>query len=360
MKKQILFSIFITFIYNFATGQSTGFKIKNTKTYFVNKDSTININWKGSSEKVYKTLGIIRFNYNDQDIDERDSLKTLLLNELYNNSTSSPKIRFSEAIIKQKEDSIKQLTSFMDSLGKIQDSLYYNYVKDYIQINNFNFLNFGPQRSKALFEYIYGGSNKKFKTLTNTGFNIGNNTGSVFSELVNGNLGLFRVSLGTMISKNSNSDSAKSRNEEAYQRLVTYGGNTVLCFEYPLAYFHSSNNKFNLISRGIAKGTADFPVFGTTTDKWAGSASFGFDIYADASLDNNAIRFFANFNLNNIYGTDTFRDNLGLKSNNFSFGQLSVGLVFLENIKLSFVISTFSNQESLRNRNVVAGGQVIN
>jgi hypothetical protein len=162
-----------------------------------------------------------------------------------------------------------------------------------------------------------------------------------------------------MVSNSESQDKNEEKKEEAYQRLVNYGGNTVLNFEYPLAYLHSYNNQYNFISRFISKGTADFPAFGTNTEEWAGSGALGLDFYGDASLSNNDLRFFFNFNVNKIYGTDVFKSNLAIDNNDFTFGQLSLGLVFLENFKISFIISTLSSEKSLRNRNVVAGGQVL-
>lgn len=90
-----------------------------------------------------------------------------------------------------------------------------------------------------------------------------------------------------------------------------------------------------------------------------GSGLFGLDFYADAATSNNSLRFFVNLNASKIYGTDVFRDNLGTENTNFTFGQLTMGLIFLENFKISFVVSTFSSESELRNRNIVAGGQVL-
>ncbi|TDH18389.1 hypothetical protein EXU57_23280 [Segetibacter sp. 3557_3] len=128
--------------------------------------------------------------------------------------------------------------------------------------------------------------------------------------------------------------------------------------EYPLAYVHSRDDQYNLISRLVAKGAADIPVFGTKTDKWAGSGIFGIDFYGDAALDNNLLRFFANFNINSVSGTEVFKNNLGISNKSFILGQASVGLVFKEIFKVSFIVSTISSESSLRNRNVIAGGQI--
>lgn len=255
----------------------------------------------------------------------------------------------------------KKLSTTTDSISKLRpaiDSLSNEYVKEYLQYSTSTILTFGPKRSRAFFDILYDNGGKRFKILNNTGFNIGNNSGSIYSELVSGNLSVLRVSLGTMISNSSSDSLSTAKQDEAYQRLVSNGGNTVLNLEYPLAYVHSRNNQFNFISRLRARGTADFPEFGTTTEEFAGSASLGIDFYVDAALTNNKLRFFGTFNYNKIYGTGEFSNNLGIENSNFSFGQLTLGLVF-SNIKLSFIVATISSENNLENRNVVAGGQVL-
>jgi len=354
MRNYLLISCLIILLNISSNGQVTSFKI-------INKTSSITDNTKiaSSAGNVYKTLDIINYNYLElEKVPLEIELKNLIA-ELYDNSRGNTTPILSSLQIKTKSDRISDLKSQVAIINHKQDSLYFMYVKDLLNYKTTTAFTFGPLRSKAFFDILYGNGGKRFRALGNAGINFGNNTGSVYSEIVNGNLGLLRVSLGSMVSSN-NSDSVEiKKKEEAYQRLITYGGNTVLNFEYPLAYIHSNNNQYNFISRAIAKGTADLPAFGTTTEKWAGSAALGIDLYGDASLSNNSLRFFFNCNVNKIYGTDVFRDNLGTDLTNFIFGQCSLGLVFLENFKVSFIVATFSSEASLRNRNIVAGGQVL-
>jgi hypothetical protein len=341
--------------------QTSGIKITNSTPEIDAGSTQISISLNGTSKNVYKTPEIIRFNYNKTDITKFKTELTTIKNDLYDNSVDpNPANRYNETLINSKLARMKTIQSELKGLNKKQDSLYHIYTKDYLQYDRVNFLSFGAKRSRALFDIIYGNTaGKRFQVLNNTGFTFGDNTGSLYSELVSGNLGVFRVSLGSMISSSSSEDSETAQQEEAFQRLATYGGNTVLTFEYPLAYVHSRNNQYNLISRFIAKGSADFPEFGTTTEDFAGSGSLGLDIYADASLSNNSLRFFMNFNINGIFGTDTYQENLGIENSSFSFGQLTLGLVVAENIKLSFVLSSFSSEDSLDNRNVILGGQIL-
>lgn len=355
MKNLIVLLLVLFAIVNKTYSQNANFKI-NTLTLDVtpNVDST-----QKDETKIFKTRNIIEYNNLNKKIRRLTMRRDSIMNLLYKDSIDTLKSQFSAVEIERglrEADSLKALVTTL-SIGA--DTLYSYYTMDYLDLKRFNVLNFGKRRAKAFFDYVYGNTTKRFNSLSSSGFNLGNNSGSVYSELVSGNLGLVRVSMGAMVSKNSGGDSIKAKHEEAYQRLVTYGGNTVLNFEYPLAFIHSSKYQYNLISRIISRGTADLPAFGTTTQKWAGSGSVGLDIYADATLSNNALKFFLNFNVNQIYGTNEYRDNLGIKNKNLTFGQLTLGLVISDNLKISFVVSTFSSESSLTNRDVVLGGQVL-
>jgi len=311
-----------------------------------------------TTENVYKTSDIIQYNYLTVQEKKIEFKYDSINNDLYENSKDTIVSEiFDTTYVKEQLKTMEKLRNKLSIMKLKQDTLYFSYIKDLLNHNTSNFI-FGTIKSKAFFDIIYDGKGEYFKTLGNTGFSFGSNSASIYAELVSGNLGIFRVSLGSMIT--SSSDSLQNgKKDEAYQKLVTNGGNTVLNIEYPLMFLHSRDNYYNLISRLIVRGTSDLPAFGTSTQKFAGSASLGIDFYGDASLSNNQLRFFANFNANKIFGTDVFRDNLGIKNNNFTFGQLSLGLVFLQAFKISFTVFTVSSEASLRNKNVVGGGQIL-
>jgi hypothetical protein len=312
------------------------------------------------AENEFKTPEIIEYKYQERTKMSKMQKLESLRSDLYVNAEGSDaKKQYPKDTILQKFKAIKALEKEIGQINDQTDSLFYLYTRDYMQYKNATVLSFGQLRSRAFFDMLYGSEGKQFKALGNAGINFGTNTASIYSELVSGNLGTFRISLGSMISSSNNKDPLISKKEEAFQRLVTYGGNTVLTAEYPLAYIHSNDNRQNFIARLMTKGTSDLPVFGTNTESFAGSGSLGTDFYADAATSNNAIRFFANANINGIYGTDVYKNNLGISSNYFGFGQASLGIIFLENFKISFIVYTFSTEDVLRNRNIVAGGQIL-
>ena len=267
--------------------------------------------------------------------------------------------------IKKHKESLNIINNQIKRLKKDRAFYRNEYVKEYMEYTYKKPLLFWNERSKSFYDLM---SNEKEKNneeknswslLNSTGFNFGGSTSSVYTELANGQLYIFKISLGAMIAKSANKDTLVAKKDEAYQRLISSGGNTVLKIEYPLFYWHGRNNQWTIISRFIFKGTADFPEFGTETDDWAGSTSYGIDFYADIGTDNNKLRFFMNANTNKIKGTDSFISNLGIQNNSFSFGQLKLGLIFNQNISLSFLISTFGTENSLNNRNIIIGGRVL-
>lgn len=309
--------------------------------------------------KEYITREIILYNYNAGLIKTKSTSLKNVKNELNDDSKlDTPKLTDIERKAKLAE--IDNYGKEILELEAENKSLYGIYVKDYINYRRCMVLNFGPSRSEAFFEIMYDKNDSKIiNVLNNSGFNFGSNTAALYSELASGHLRLFRVSLGAMVVASSEDDPEVAKEETAYQRLATYGGNTVLNIEYPLMYLHSRRKDFNLLSRALVRGAADFPQFGSTTDEVTGNISYGIDLYCDAATGNGQLRFFANFNFYRVKGTNTFKDNLGVTSSAFNYGQLIVGLVVAEKIKLSFVVNTVSSEDALRDATLIGGGQVL-
>ncbi|MFH7018622.1 hypothetical protein [Flavobacterium sp. FlaQc-47] len=216
--------------------------------------------------------------------------------------------------------------------------------------------------SSNLLKFLYGEGNN---FLGQAGVTLGSNSGAVYTEVGGGSfLKLFRLSLGVMVS-NTNADTTEEEQiAEAYQKLVSYGGNTVLNIEYPWLFYKNDDYNLNILSRLFLKGTADLPAMGSKTEDWAGSGSIGMNFYVDAatiplsSADKDAIKIFFDSNTSCIIGTDVYKANLGIKDSKFLFGQLTAGLVY-KSLKVSFVFATFSSEQTLRNNKTIAGIQGI-
>ncbi len=219
--------------------------------------------------------------------------------------------------------------------------------------------------SQALFNALYdNNSSSNIKTLNTTGFIIGNTNKSVYSELINGYIGIARVSFGSMLMASSDAkeeDTTKGGTEEvepnsaAIQHLVAGGSNLVLKLEYPVFFHHINNHQFNFITLLQARGGADFPTVGTETDKWAGNLSYGIKSHASVSLDNKEMSFFADFEWKKTHATGVFQTNLNLDKRNFYFSNFKMGLVIQEKIQLSLSIASFSDEPTLKDNPLQIG-----
>jgi hypothetical protein len=213
-----------------------------------------------------------------------------------------------------------------------------------------------------LFTTLYGEAN----FLNQAGVTFGNNSGAIYTEIAGGRfLRNFRLSLGAMVSSTSGGTQEQERAADAYQRLVSYGGNTVLNIEYPWLYKYSKDWNVHVLSRFFFKGTADIPALGTTTEDWAGSCSLGVNFYADAATisiestkPGEEIKLFFDGNFSYIVGTDVYKENLGIKNNNFTFAQLTAGFVY-KSLKVSVIFATLSSESALRKNKAVIGVQGI-
>lgn len=312
----------------------------------------------GRSGLYYQTPEMIRYSFLEKDrVKLKDDL-TLQEAKLYESSLNDTTTFDRDAFQKQLQR-IEVLKNRLYFIEKEQDSLFHIYTRDFLQYDKVSFLDFNPARSKAFFDLVYKNNTNGFGILNHTGFLIGNNTGSIYSELVSGYLGIFRVSFSAMVSSSSADSILVARRAEAFQRLITLGGNTALNLEYPLIYIHSDQNQYNIISRVLARGTADFAELGAKTDEWAGSFSLGLDLYGDVSIIKDALRFFVDLNTHVIYGNEAYQYNLGIENANFAFGQFTLGLIIADNLKLGFTLGTFSTEDPLQQSDVLLGGQVL-
>lgn len=273
--------------------------------------------------------------------------KVTLINEMNAGNLNESDLDAKTKQIRKLDEEINQFDTKLNDLNDIK------FLKSKKPFHLF----LGSRKSNAFYKISYDEDSNSINFLNNNGILLGNKTGAIYSELASGNLKLIRVSIGTMVSNSSAEENPKE--EEAFNRLATSGGNTVLNFEYPFLYSYDSNNQFNLIGRLLGKCTADFPAFGSQTEDFAGSASLGVDLYIDFATSNNEIRFYGNFNNAKYFGTDVFKENLGIDNRDFTFGKLTGGVVIKEKVNLSVMFNTFSSEAALKNRHIIIGGSLL-
>lgn len=370
--KTILLYLLLFFAFSTSlNAQVAGFKFKNLSALKTNKknDDIKNANEIKEIAQKIKDLKIskeIESDMGKKEIDEK--IKELEKKKL----DPLQETRRKKKIKDKKDELAKVLTSLnnenlsdeefenlIEKKVKIEnDTLYINAQYNLLN-DNFTWFGFNSNKANIFYDLLYENKGKRFQTLSNSGLNFGNSTASIFTELISGNFGIIRASFGTMVSSSSSKNTEAAIQEEAYQKLATYGGNTVLNLEYPFFYGYSESINTNFMLRARAKGTADLPVFGTTTENWAGSASVGLNFYIDIASKDNNMSFFLDINSNFVWGTDEFSNNLQINHNNVDLTQITVGTQIAKNFKISIIIFTISDEKSIRNSNIVLGGQVL-
>ena len=308
-------------------------------------------------KKYYPTINYFRWDRKKGDL-EKEKVK------LNSARDSLAKASDPDSINKYEEKitiSEKKIVDLKKKVGKLRVA----YEEDYITQRGIFFPS--EPRSVALFNLLNQNDGKWYSAISSTGINLGNSTASIYSELIKGSLSIFHISFGTLLAVSSTDDDEKAQQEEAFQRLALSGGNTVLRLEYPLIYLHNHNNAFNLLIRVYTKASGDIPKFGTRSDSFAGSLAYGGDIYINIGGDlkgkgvkeGSSIRGFAYFNFGRYKGNNIFKDNLGIETTALNFGQLSLGIIVNNSIKISFITNTLSSVDLLRSGRIIGGGELL-
>lgn len=313
------------------------------------KSSSFQIEVNGKKKDAYKTVNSVLYNILTDELNNLNDSRESKLDDL-----AAADIDSAQPIINEIE-AIKRNIKRNESK---RDSVLSRYQIERLKKEKFNIL-LGRLKSRAFFDLVYDTSSTRFNTLNNSGLNISNNSGSIYSELASGNIGLIRADFGVMIANNTSDSTEIIKREEALQRLQSSGGNAVLKVEYPFMYIHSSQGYFTFITRFTSKWSADFPQLGTVTEDFAGSGSFGIDIYSDIALLNNSLRVFTKFDYAHYFGTKDFYTNLGINEDSFGYGQLVLGLDVNQQIQFSFSVKSVSSNESLERPRILFGAKIL-
>lgn len=277
--------------------------------------------------------------------------KNSLLNDYSNLESNDSRVNFLK-------EEIKNIELQYDLYEDICDSLIIKKEEEHVSSNYFVY-NFSPTRSKAFFNMIYDGKGKMLNTVNSAGINFGNKTGSIYSEVASGNFGLIRATIGTMLTNSSKTDSVVVKEETAYQKLASMGGNVVLNLEHPVLFLNSKGSLYTMIVRAIGKGTTDIPAFENQTTGFAGSVQGGLDVYGHVASDNGQIRAYSSISFSIVKGSKEFHDNLDIARKRLFFGQITAGVVLLDRIRVSFSLLSFGSDASIRNKKVIIGGQFV-
>lgn len=222
-------------------------------------------------------------------------------------------------------------------------------------------------KKEKTFEFLYSKDNdKSFYFANNASLQVNNSGVIVQSELVSAYLGFTRVSFGTTVS-NSNEEDSEEENTttptdktQAFQRLLTGGGNTYLKFELPLFLGMDQKNLFLAYLNASGRISLDISEFSNDVDTTTGNGSLNSNLYVSLATDENEFDFFFNVNYGYFFGHKDFYERLEIEDQKaFWFGELTAGVTIQQNLRFAVTFNTFSSEENLRSGNVLVGAQIL-
>ena len=183
------------------------------------------------------------------------------------------------------------------------------------------------------------------------------------SEIVSDNLGMFRVTFGTVISASNDSLSNENTRVEALQRLINGGGNFYLDFTAPLVTTITGNNDDLINFYGFVnlKAASDIEGYGNDLTTSTYNTSLGVNLYGDISTDNRKFNFFFIANANYYYlSTKEFYEALGVfHKNGFLSGKITIGVTILNQFRFSANVVSYGSEPTVRSSKFGFGLQFL-
>lgn len=289
-----------------------------------------------------------------------DSTNPLVLKEVKEKLVEDIRIekKNRKALTKTDSNYLLKLSKLSEKIEEKKSEL--NRCKDslakYQLLNKRINIGFSPSKAKAFFRFAYSENESTFSAVRNAGLTWGNNTVALNTTLFSGHVGAVRMSFGALISSSSEKEELEGIQDESLQKLVNYGGNSILLIEHPVLYIHSDRYLFNFISRATVRPALDIPGFGTFTKDFALNISSGIDNYIELGTDNEQLKLFGTFSFNGYYCNNQSKVNLGVSKNYFILMQSSIGIMIMKNVKFSILLPILSSAPQLRKTQIVAGG----
>ena len=224
------------------------------------------------------------------------------------------------------------------------------------------------KKKEDFYYMLYSKDNgRDFYFVNNAALQVNDEANSVQSEITSAYMGPLRLSFGSLLSNSASGEEGEPDPEEpevpvddteAFQRLLSGGGNIYLNMELPV-WFMARGPWVGYINAN-AKGAADFSAISNDIDTSTANGSVGLNAYTSISTDENEFNFFGNVTYGMYIGGNEFYRALAIGDEKpFAFGQLTAGVTIFNKFRFSFTTNTFSSEENLRSGKLVFGIQVL-
>ena len=225
-----------------------------------------------------------------------------------------------------------------------------------------------PSKNKkyrdAFFEDTYNNSTNKTNYL-NAFAVVGSPNGVTGqSELVADNMGMLRITFGTVITASNDSLSSENTRVEALQRLINGGGNFYFDLTAPLLTTirgNSSDDLVNFYAFANIKAASDIKGYGNDLTASTYNTSLGLNLYSDISSENKKFNFFMVANASYYcLATKEFYEALQIDhTDGFLSGKITIGVTLLNQFRFSANVATFGSETSVRSSKIGFGLQFL-
>lgn len=209
--------------------------------------------------------------------------------------------------------------------------------------------------AKMFFSLDGSGSDAKLMSHNFFSYNTKSQQLALYSELFSDYFGPVRFGFGALMTngqlegeQNETVVPESIMNQDALQRLLNGGGNSIISLAYPLLQWRDVSWTRGLRILAVPKYALDIPAIGSSVEDYSANGDIGIEASAHWSGNNQNIAVFFQSRVGYIMGNSAFEESIQSK-NNFYVTQLNFGIAFRNTIKLSYSIYNISDDDIAKN-----------
>ena len=202
-------------------------------------------------------------------------------------------------------------------------------------------------QAKMFFSFDGSGKDSQFLSHSFFSYNTTSSQLALYNELFSDFFGPVRFGFGALITGEQSKELDKETsnievNQDALQRLLSGGGNSVLSLAYPILQLKDANWTRGLRILAVPKYSIDIPALGSSIENYSANVDLGLEANAHWSGHNQNVALFFHFRTGYVMGNKSFQQAIR-SNNNFRLSQFNFGVAFKNTIKLSYSLYKISN-----------------
>lgn len=203
--------------------------------------------------------------------------------------------------------------------------------------------------AKMFFPMDGSGSDTRLMSHNFFSYNTKSEQLALYSELFSDYFGPVRFGFGALMIGGGTQEEERETfatdiqsNQDALQRLLNGGGNSVISLAYPLLQWRDLTWNKGLRVLAVPKYALDIPALGSSSDSYAANADLGIEASAHWAGNNQNIALFFQARIGYVMGNSAFKTAINSKKD-FVVTQSNFGIAFRNTIKLSYSIHSINN-----------------